>query len=324
MEIVKSPVELISESDMTKVKLSGFLFPKPCLSVVHTKRDSEKMKTPDWEKDIALLNAQQKIEQAYEKISIYNKDITDSINYSRRIQEAILPEKEILFESVKDAFIFYKPKAIVSGDFYWFTKSDNKLLLAMVDCTGHGVPGAFMSMIGHNLLNEIVHVKDITQPSEILNRLDRGVRKLLKQDSNKNDSRDGMDIALCSIDIVTGEVEFAGANRPLFVIRKGRSEMIRGNIFPIGGMFKETEFSYTNQKMKVSEGDMIYLFSDGYADQFGGAYNKKLMSKRFKQLLRTVHPLKSGQQKKIISNFFDEWKGLNEQTDDVLVMGIKI
>lgn len=310
---------------MQQVKTSNIQqIPKPRMTVVKPGLEELFRELTRSNESAELFQARKKIEQAYREISIINKDLTDSINYARRIQHAILPDTEILTTHFEQSFVLYKPKSIVSGDFYWFTKYEDKLLVAAVDCTGHGVPGAFMSMIGHNLLNEIVNVKDITRPSEILNRLDRSLRILLKQDREHTGARDGMDVSICFIDPANGQMEFAGANHLVFLLQEGILQTIKGDKFPVGGIFRQDEIRYTNHSVPVSKGDVIYLFTDGYADQFGGSCNKKMMTKRFKQILKLVYPMKASQQKKVITSFFEEWKGENEQTDDVLVIGIKI
>jgi len=294
------------------------------MRIVHSNSRIEAERAENDRLQAELRRTRSEVESAYQALAEINKDITDSINYSRRIQDAILPEQEILRNFMSDSFFMYNPKDIVSGDFYWFTQYDNKIIVAVADCTGHGVPGAFMSMIGHNLLNEIVHVKDITQPNEILSRLDRGLRKLLKQDSENSSARDGMDIAICSIDPENNLLEFAGANRQALVFSKGMLQELRGERAPVGGAFRDGENRYTNHTMRIEKGDQIYLFTDGLTDQFGGPNNKKLMGKRFRQLLNIVNPLKMAQQKRIISKFFSDWKGNNSQTDDVLLIGMTI
>lgn len=297
---------------------------KPQLKVVHNSFEDI---FRDLESDIEtdeLFRARRRIEEAYREITSMNKDLVDSINYARRIQHAILPDLEVLTSFSGDSFVFYQPKALVSGDFYWFTRYDHKILVAAVDCTGHGVPGAFLSMIGHNLLNEIVAVKDITQPGEILSRLDRSIRKLLKQDREDLLSNDGMDISLVSIDPEENTLEFAGANRPLIILRQDEIISHRGDKFPIGGMFRDAEIKYQNHKISLEKGDMVYLFTDGFADQFGGEDDKKMMLKRFKKLLKLIHTLKGTQQKRVLEKYLENWKEGKEQTDDVLIMGIRI
>lgn len=265
-------------------------------------------------------------------IEAKNHDITDSIKYAKNIQEALLPPLQNLHNELKDAFVLYLPKDIVSGDFYWFAKRNNKRFIASVDCTGHGVPGAFMSIIGNTLLNEIVTEKNITSPAEILNELHLGVKTSLKQSGNsENERRDGMDIALCSLNEEGTVLEYAGANRPLWFFKKNKLgehafEMIKANKFPIGGLEMENEVkrTFTNHSFNVEKGDIIYIFSDGYADQFGGSKGKKFMVGNMQKLISEIYnkPIKE-QEQLLLKNFLD-WKGELEQVDDVLVIGFRI
>ncbi|MBI3501369.1 MAG: tetratricopeptide repeat protein [Bacteroidetes bacterium] len=252
-----------------------------------------------------------------------NKDITDSINYAQKIQDAFLPAKEIKYRLFPNAFVYFTPRDILSGDFYWFAEKKGVRFIAAVDCTGHGVPGALMSMIGNRLLNEIVLEKTIRKPSEILFHLHQGVRAALKQHEQQSESRDGMDIALLSFQ---GEnVEFAGAMRPLYLVREaGILEEIKGNKFSIGGLMTQEEYEFTNHSFSAKQGDAFYIFSDGYADQLGGAKGKKLMTKNFKELLLANSNLTMPEQEKILHETFMKWKGNKEQIDDVLVIGVKI
>ena len=259
---------------------------------------------------------------AYKEIEMKNKDITDSINYSKRIQESSLPTMELKHKLFPNAFILFKPKDIVSGDFYWFTEINDKKLIAACDCTGHGVPGALMSMIGNNILNQIVNEKGITSPDKILNQLHLDIRKSLKQNEQVENS-DGMDIAMIAFNLETG-IEFAGAQRPLWLIRNNTIEEIKPDKFSIGGMQPENNRSFTNNFKSLSKGDCIYIFTDGYVDQFGGTEGKKFMSKRFKELLLSVHTKPMSEQEKILNHTIENWKGVSEQIDDILVIGIRI
>jgi len=264
-------------------------------------------------------------------IEAKNHDITDSIKYAKNIQEALLPPLQNLHKELNNAFVLYQPKDIVSGDFYWFAKRNRKRFIASVDCTGHGVPGAFMSIIGNTLLNEIVTEKNITQPAEILDELHAGVKTSLKQSESENERRDGMDIALCSLNEEGTILEYAGANRPLWIFRKNKQgeeafEMIKANKFPIGGMeLQENEKrKFTNHAIPVEKGDMIYVFSDGYADQFGGPKGKKFMVGNMQKLACEIYMKPVKEQEKILIQAFLDWKGELEQIDDVLVIGFRI
>lgn len=299
--------------------------------------------------NVQKKKANNALSHAYKEIEVKNKDITDSINYSKRIQEASLPPRELKYRLFPDAFVFFKPKDIVSGDFYWYAEKDGKRLIAACDCTGHGVPGALMSMLGNNILNQLVNEKAITAPDQILNNLHVGIRKALKQEENP-ESRDGMDIALVVFNS-ENEIEFSGAQRPLWIIKKndngklimdnanlqqltpvGRVEPsnnyqlqeIKGNKFSIGGMQTEDHRVYTNTKITLAKGDSIYFFSDGYVDQFGGEDGKKFMSKNFKKLLLTIHTEPMAKQEILITEALEKWTNRYEQADDVLVIGVKI
>jgi serine phosphatase RsbU (regulator of sigma subunit) len=254
-----------------------------------------------------------------------NRDITSSIEYAKRIQEAILPSKEHIFNKLKKVFILYQPKDIVSGDFYWFAEQNGVKIFAVVDCTGHGVPGAFMSMIGHNLLHQIVSERQITDPAEILNQLHKGVQEALRQGHNEINTNDGMDVSLIAIDEKNGLVNWAGANRPLVVVDRNR-QLIKydGNKFPIGGAQLDSHRSFTTRRIEIEKGSMAYMFSDGYADQFGGDRGKKFMVKRFHDLLSEIHLLSAEEQRVALKQNFEDWRQNHEQVDDVLIVGIEI
>ncbi|GAB4132694.1 MAG: hypothetical protein OHK0045_14860 [Raineya sp.] len=255
-----------------------------------------------------------------------NKQITDSIHYAQRIQQAILPSKNQLVRAFPESFIYFKPRDIVSGDFYWFAEKDNKIIVAAVDCTGHGVPGAFMSMIGNILLNQIVLERGITRPAEILNQLDMEVRFALKQGENDAEgSKDGMDVALCVFHQLHNIVEYAGANNPMFMTKNGVLEEIKGDRMGIGGVKKNPDSKFTNHIIKLQNEDVIiYLASDGYADQFGGQLNKKFMAGNLKKMLLDFHDKSLKAQHLHLNKVMEEWKGDNKQIDDQLIIGFKI
>jgi len=258
-----------------------------------------------------------------EIIELKNQSITDSIQYASRIQAAVLPPVNFLNEWGIDNFILYKPKAIVSGDFYWGVKKENRIIVAAGDCTGHGVPGAFMSMLGHAFLEEIVNTKEITNAAMILNLLRDEIINTLKQKGLTGETRDGMDISLCIIDSKAGKIDYAGANNPLYLIRDSRLMKYEADKMPIGIHFISFT-SFTNQTIEIVRGDSLYLFSDGYADQFGGPKGKKFMYKPFQNLLLKNHNQPMETQKEILDITFEEWKGDREQVDDVIVIGMKI
>lgn len=296
------------------------------------------------------------VEKQRKEIEKKNEDITDSIVYAKRIQTAMLPLKELIIGAFgKDNFfILNKPRDIVSGDFYWFSEVDQeeksvvngislkktatKIVFAVVDCTGHGVPGAFMSMIGNELLNEIVIAKNITSPDLILNQLHKGIRYALKQ--SQNDSKDGMDVSICTIDKTSGILEYAGANNPLYLIQDGVLQDIKANKMSIGGEHYGAERIFTkhifqfavssesqgsHHEVESSKTDtVLYLFTDGFQDQFGGKEDKKFMVKHFRNLLFSIHQDSMQNQEQILGETINNWIGDGKQTDDITVVGIRI
>ncbi len=259
-----------------------------------------------------------------------NKDITDSINYAKRIQTAILPSERLFFENFDEAFIFYKPRDIVSGDLYWFTRvkpienTDKTLrIVAAVDCTGHGVPGAFMSLIASELLNQTIKDKDINTPADILQFLNYRIPLALHKNNTENLS-DGMDVAVCSIDLENMLLYYSGANRPLWIINKeGRLKEYKATKISLGDISGSAP-AFENHKIELSPGDTIYLFSDGFTDQFGGPNNKKIGTKQLRELLISYTNMPLLRQKQKLSDFFDSWKGSQEQVDDILIIGIRV
>ncbi|MCI5054471.1 MAG: SpoIIE family protein phosphatase [Flavobacteriales bacterium] len=258
-----------------------------------------------------------------ETVEKQNKNIRESISYAKRIQEAILPPKDIIKKSLEEYFLYYKPKDIVSGDFYWVHEVENKVLFAAVDCTGHGVPGAFMSIIGHNLLEKVVNESSDISPSHILDLLSREVAETLHQNDENNDVKDGMDLAICSIDKNTLEMEYSGAYNPAYVIRNGELNELKGDKLSIGTAQLKNE-KFQGHSFKLEKGDLIYLFSDGYADQKGGPKNKKFYYAPFRQLLIDIHKLPLEQQKEHLDKTISEWRGSVEQYDDMLIFGVKV
>ena len=268
---------------------------------------------------------EQKVAERTAELAQKNKDITSSIQYAKRIQQAILPTREQIQKHFPESFVLFKPKDIVSGDFYWFGEKNGRKIAACVDCTGHGVPGAFMSMIGTNLLNQIILEDGITDAAAILSALNQGVRSALKQGvRNEIETTDGMDIALCSIDSNAREVQFSSALRHLIVISENKITKIVGNKFPIGGAQLDTERIFTNHLINPNKGDMIYMFSDGFADQFGGDKGKKFMIKQLHELLLSVNNLPLKEQSALLEKTLEDWKGNHSQVDDVLVIGIRV
>jgi PAS domain S-box-containing protein len=251
-----------------------------------------------------------------------NKKITESINYAKRIQTAILPNTRLINRALPDSFILYKPRDVVSGDFPWFMQIKDEIFIAAVDCTGHGVPGALLSLIGYFLLNDIVRSRKITEPGKILDLLDEGVTTTLRQDEDST-TKDGMDIALCKINLVLGEVEYAGAHRPLYIMKNGVMEEIKGNKFPIGGGIFKNQTNFTNTNVKLNKGDSIYFSSDGFPDQFGGTEGRKFGPKKTREIVEKVHTLPMKEAMGIFDEAWEGWRGETKQTDDVLLIGIK-
>lgn len=298
------------------------------------------------EKVVLEEKVKERTEEVVEKskeIESKNKDIIDSITYAKRIQDAILPTDEMFTKQLSDTFILFNPKDIVSGDFYWLAEKDNKSLFAAVDCTGHGVPGAFMSIVGYNLLDKIVGEYGITDADKILNELNKGVSQALRQGIDSDKIDDGMDVALCVFDKDTGILDYSGAYNPLYIISKNDVSEIKGeqltpnltdenglnlfevkaDRFPIGSYTDATK-KFTKYSFKLSEGDTVYLFSDGYADQFGGEKGKKFRYKQFKQLLLSINGKSMEEQRDVLSSAFSIWKGDLEQIDDVIVIGSRL
>jgi serine phosphatase RsbU (regulator of sigma subunit) len=269
------------------------------------------------------------------EIAQQNKEIRDSINYAKHIQEAILPPDNFIRKLFPKSFVFYKPKDIVSGDFYWVEETESHYFFAAVDCTGHGVPGAFMSIVAHNGLLQAVNIEKLRQPAEILNYLSQHVNAVLHKKGDGTRVNDGMDIALCAIDKSYSQIEFAGAYNPLVIVRNSGGEMqcieIPADKQPVGHASGFDIKPFTNHKITLEKGDNIFVFSDGYADQFGGNANngqmgmgKKFKYTRFKQLIQTIAGQAPEQQKSELDKVFENWKGDLEQLDDICIMGIQV
>jgi serine phosphatase RsbU (regulator of sigma subunit) len=289
------------------------------------------------------------IQEQKEIIEEHQKEIQDSINYAKRIQQAVMPTSEYAAGILGNHFILFKPKDIVSGDFYWSTNIGDILILTVADCTGHGVPGAFMSMLGISFLNEIVRKKEITKAAEVLDQLRDSIIDALKQKGESGEQKDGMDISFCVINTRTLEMQFAGANNPCYIVNKLKVESykveestdfmnlinfehfenlnaslyeLKGDKQPIG--IHTNMQPFTNQIYQLQKSDTIYLMSDGFEDQFGGPNRKKFLSKNLKNLLITNCQLPMAEQKQILETTISEWIGKEEQIDDITVLGIKI
>jgi serine phosphatase RsbU (regulator of sigma subunit)/streptogramin lyase len=274
------------------------------------------------ERTAEVVTKAQEIQHQRDVIEVKNKELTDSIHYAQRIQQSILPDAEMIKKYLPQHFIYFKPKDIVSGDFYWYSRQGDMVLWAVVDCTGHGVPGGFMSMLGSGLLNQIVNEEKRTEPSEILNHLRDRVIIALKQTGADGESRDGMDISLCSYNIKSNKLKYAGANLGAYILRNGELSELKGNKQPIGIHVGE-KLPFTTSEILLEKNDYVYLTSDGYADQFGGGKGKKFKSSNFEKLLVMICSKTINDQYQEIDHVFNEWKGDFEQLDDVCVIGVK-
>jgi serine phosphatase RsbU (regulator of sigma subunit) len=270
------------------------------------------------EKEEALeLFAQQKIE-----LELKDKSVTDSLIYAQRIQEALLPSEAYFRKHFKDSFIFFKPKDIVSGDFYWIGEKGDKVFVVAADCTGHGVPGALMSMIGWKIIEKAINEDNIEIPSQILAVLDKGLEKTFSREKNIGTIiRDGMDIGLCVINKKRKKIIFTGAFFPLYLIRENSLIEIKGDKIIIG--MNSEGLSYTDHELDLKQDDIFYLFSDGYVDQFGGSEKKKFMYRRFRYLLLTINRFNVDDQKSILDENIKTWMGSNDQIDDMMVIGFR-
>ncbi|MBI4645737.1 MAG: PAS domain-containing protein [Bacteroidia bacterium] len=298
-------------------------------------------KTGELKNIVIVYNDITELKKAEESIREKNKEITDSIKYAKKIQEAILTSSEYFQKILPQHFILFKPKDIVCGDFYWaYSLHDNNAIWTVADCTGHGVPGAFMSMIGSSLLDEIIIEKGITIANDILNELKAHIIKALGQTGATGEAKDGMDAALCIWHKDTNKLEFAGANNPLFLVRKNiagsdiaKNDKVeffgtdlaefRADRQPIG-YHDSNDAPFTQHEIQLQTDDTIYLFSDGYADQFGGEKEKKFTYKRFKELLLTITEKTMQEQKEILDETLEKWRGIQDQTDDICIIGVRI
>jgi serine phosphatase RsbU (regulator of sigma subunit)/HAMP domain-containing protein len=271
-----------------------------------------------------VVKQKEEIELKTKELEILFKQVTDSIHYAKRIQEAILPPNNLVKQILPESFVLYKPKDIVSGDFYWIDKKDDWCYFAAVDCTGHGVPGAFMSIVGYNLLKDILKNTDSIKPSVIMDKMNDGVANTLHTNTTSGkQTKDGMDMTLCALNYETLELQFSGAFNPLYIIRGNELIQYKADKFPVG-MFIGEKQNFTNHTIQLQKGDSIYIFSDGYADQFGGPRGKKFMAGNFRQLLSDVSKVPIERQKTMLNQTIEEWRGNLEQVDDILIIGVKV
>ena len=313
------------------------------------------------ERTAEVVKQKEELEEQKHVIEEKNKDITDSINYAEKIQRAILPDTEKIKKALPESFILFQPRDIVSGDFFWYAEVDGSkelgvgsseiiqntlpapqlrtpnselptphsklILLAAADCTGHGVPGAFMSMINTSLLNEAVNEKRIFQPNEILNQVRRGIIHSLKQKGESGEQKDGMDVGIISLEMNnrTCNLQYAGANNSLYIIRKSDAPVLEEiDPDPMPVSISDRTGDFTNNVIELQKGDTFYIFTDGYADQFGGPKGKKFKYAQFKQLLLSIQNKSMDEQKQILDMTMQEWKGALEQIDDILVIGVRV
>ncbi|MCI5054814.1 MAG: SpoIIE family protein phosphatase [Flavobacteriales bacterium] len=270
-----------------------------------------------------VLERTQKIEEQKKEIEVLLKHTTDSIIYAKRIQEAILPTKAYIERVLPNSFVLYRPKDIVSGDFYWVHENNEVVTFAAIDCTGHGVPGAFMTIIGHNGLNKAVQTTNDVNPAVILNSLNDELSSTFSRHGD-SEIKDGMDAAMCTVDFKAKSLQFAGAFNPLYLVRDGEIVITKGDKFPVGEFIGDEKQKFTNHSLELQSGDTIYIFSDGYADQFGGPKGKKFMYKNFRKLLLEIQSLSMNDQKQRLNKEIELWMGDLEQVDDIVVIGLKV
>lgn len=282
-------------------------------------RKAVSAETDRYKKDNLLLARSYMAEQ------VRMNEIDESIRYARHLQSALFPSEANLINLNEDSFLISQPRDILNGDFCWTTRIGGKIILAVADCTGHGIPGALMSVLGLSLLNQVVLEERNYHPSHILRRVDEKMRISFQHTEfiNRN-SFDGMDIALCLIDYSDSKIQYAGAMRPFWISQNGKLKELNGSRYPIGGLRLEDKREYLSTEFDFSRGDFIYLFTDGFTDQFGGPANKKITRARLRQLVEYVSHLPAKQQKEQFMEFFLLWKGENEQTDDATMIGMRL
>ncbi len=287
----------------------------------------EKQSTELKEKNDKIIRTNEELKQLYEITNNQKEEIISSISYAQRIQQAILPPEAYITELINENFVFYKPKEIVSGDFYWIKQINQYVILVAADCTGHGVPGALMSMLGLSSLNEIVQRKEITQANQILNELRKEIKHSLRQTGKKEESRDGIDMALCVIDTDQSLMQYSGAFSPLYIVSNNGGVAVINEIepdkMPVGVHFSG-DTSFTNHEIRLEIGDTFYLSTDGFIDQIGGSNNSRFGSKNLKKLLLEIHDQPLFEQKEILEQTLNDWMGKQSQRDDILVIGARV
>jgi len=291
------------------------------------KQEKERLERQVAERTAEVVQQKEALAEANEQLAEQHKDIVDSIRYAERIQRAILPLESTMQQYLADAFVLFQPKDIVSGDFYWFAQRGTRIYFSAIDCTGHGVPGAFVSLIGNNGLQKAVNELGLERPSEILDALRTFVVNVFQQQGAGDAIRDGMDMALCALDTSNGSLEFAGAKNPMYLLRQGEMEIIKADKMPVGASETDRYEPFTNHPFQLQKGDCVYLFSDGFADQFGGPKGKKFKYRPFQELLTQLCTEPMAQQKAVLERTINDWMRQEaahyEQIDDILVMGIR-
>lgn len=271
-----------------------------------------------------LISSTRELTQRNEFLAEQHKHFADSITYAERIQSAIMPPSTLIEKALPDSFIFYLPRDIVSGDFYFVEDLGDEVIFSAVDCTGHGIPGALISVIGFNYIHRAVTEKKLTQPSDILKFLDVGVNERLRQTDNESGVKDGMELSLCNLNKKTRVLQYSGAYNPIYIVSDGELTIIKADKFEIGVNPDGVADNYTNHTIQLKKGDCVYLFSDGYADQFGGPKGKKFMYKQLRETLLNINEKSMKEQNNILSDTFHKWKHKEEQIDDVLLIGVRV
>jgi len=306
------------------IGISGLVLAFVRYRVYRLMMDKQELESIVTERTIEIQEQKSEIERSRDEIAQYAKDITDSIKYAKRIQNAIFPTIEDVQKVIPESFVLFKSKDLVSGDFYFAEKIGDERIFGAVDCTGHGVPGGFISIVANNLLEQATKQLKLTKPSDILEYLNQGVTNTLHQTYEESSVKDGMDIALCSWNKKQNILQFAGAYNPLYLFRDGELIEYRGDRFPVGRFVGEETNSFKNHQIKVQNGDMLYMFSDGFSDQFGGPEGKKFKIRRFKAMLQEVQSYPIEEQYKIVNGYLENWIGELEQIDDIVLMGVRI
>ncbi len=315
--------DAVAESDRKRKMIIIYAGSAVLLLVLFFLFLSQRQKSIIATQKVEVERQRDRVEEQKNIIVEKNKSITDSINYAQRIQQAILPDPAMFSKLLPDSFVLYRPKDIVSGDFYWVTEQDGVVYYATADCTGHGVPGGFMSVLGASLLNEVINEKKLAEPAEILDMMRVKIINALRQKGETGENKDGMDMALCRIDLKKRELVYSAANNPVWIISKGELRKFRPDKQPVG-IGVENPSPFTQHRVALEPGDIVYTFTDGFADQFGGPKGKKFKYSQLAETLTAISHLPMEQQQSAFGQTFAGWKGELEQVDDVLVIGVKV